>query len=441
MNLFLLLIAYQYYVANQPESSPSAHSTSTPPWKRFCKKTHKKHCPIYTMSNTDMPCYCSGHRGCCHNHTAITTSNPPVNQPNSPPVAQPDSPPPPQGAPADNPPPYTPVDHEQPTPLQQLSLRKRLATALRIIIQPQLPLDLESQPLLPPGSSNEAKCQGTFAPLTDPEKNTLEPSSQSADRQSEASPAPPIGGLSSRMIFDSSSTLGPVYYALPYHLSLDHLACIRRRLEPSTKPVAIPELTFIEKATSETGQWLSWYYETYFHRDTFLQRQMVECYHFKGDKSSHQFRSCPHQTLVISDLSFGKKNGFVEIQATITNEPGRCPSHTKERWSSSNGRHVHIVACTKCYSDAECVLRVNSDRVLIKYTCFRDVGPGTSLEHPKWQSLLTGSTCPDRQDAHNLWVYSRVWRVADRLNRPELYEYTHKTPSGFLDMRTDRRGL
>jgi hypothetical protein len=234
-------------------------------------------------------------------------------------------------------------------------------------------------------------------------------------------------GLSSDL--QSALTLAPIHFAVSYHLSLDNLRCIRSRLASTAKTIFIKELFCEGEATSTRDVNYDWSNEIYFTKGTFLQKQEIICYIDDKRAPTQHFFCCPHQSLSISSPSFNNKGELFEVQAWVTNQPRRCAAHAKERWSSSQGRHAQVAVCMICHSNAECVLQLYDTSLLVRYTCYRDLGPGTDLNHPKWHSLLTGEGTPHRQK-YGLELYARVWRTADRLCRPGLEDVTHQTPDG-----------
>ncbi|PTB76958.1 hypothetical protein M440DRAFT_1438659 [Trichoderma longibrachiatum ATCC 18648] len=223
---------------------------------------------------------------------------------------------------------------------------------------------------------------------------------------------------------------------MAYHLSLDHLECIRGRLKPGTAMAFIPELSQKDDCASEIGTSYSWSNEIYFHQGTFLQKQEIDCYQHRQDANQPQhFTACPHQSLTVSAPRFTFRNNMQEASALLINDPPRCASHQSEKWRNSQGQYAQIVSCPICHSDAECILKLHGRSLRIRYTCYRDLGPGTDLRQCKWLALLTGEGGP-RQQEHELDVYARVWNTAKGLQRGGLYKVIHQTPNGVFDIST-----
>ena len=232
----------------------------------------------------------------------------------------------------------------------------------------------------------------------------------------------------------SAPTLDPIHANMAYHLSINHLACIRGRLSPDTNRAFIPELSIADRCTSENGMNYSWSSEIYFDKGSFLQKQEMDCYQTRGDENQPQtFTPCPHQSLTISTPRFAIKDGKVEVSAYITNRPPRCTLHESEQWSNFHGQYAQVVGCTICYSDAECILELHDRSLHIRYTCYKDLGPGTHSRHSKWLALLTGLGSPERKD-DTLEVYERVWNTAYSLQRRGLYQVTHQTLNGVFNI-------
>ncbi|KAL7813422.1 hypothetical protein V8C26DRAFT_421620 [Trichoderma gracile] len=235
--------------------------------------------------------------------------------------------------------------------------------------------------------------------------------------------------ISHQFDFQSALTLAPIHANMAYHLSIDHLACIRGRLSPDITRAFVPELSFKDRCTSETGTEYSWSSEIYFDKGSFLQKQEMDCYQVRGDENQPQsFTACPHQSLTISTPRFAIRDGMVEVSACITNCPQQCTTHESEQWSNFHGQYAQVVGCSICYSDAECILQLHDRSLHIRYTCYKDLGPGTDSQHYKWLALLTGLGSPERKD-YGLEAYERVWNTAYSLRRCGLYQVTHQTPN------------
>lgn len=234
----------------------------------------------------------------------------------------------------------------------------------------------------------------------------------------------------------SALTLVPIHRVIAFHLSLDNLSCIRRRLDPNTKIAFIPELYHKDTATSDQRTGYYWSNEIYFRKGRFLQKQEISGGLSEGyENPAEHFTGCPHQSLSVATPTFTTKNGLLQVQTWVTNYPPRCPSHSRERWSNSQGPYSQVVSCTICHSDAECVLKLEHSTLYIRYTCYRDLGPGTDPDHYKWTSLLTGEGVPYREE-YKFDVFTRVWNTAHReLFQAGLHEVTHQTPNGVFNVK------
>lgn len=250
---------------------------------------------------------------------------------------------------------------------------------------------------------------------------------------------PSMKGKAPNIEVSSALTLLPIHKAMNYHLSLDHLNCVRDKISRSTtKAAIITELTCASYCASQADNYYDWTNDIYFDKGTFLQRQQMRCNLSDRNKKSEYFAGCPHQSIRIYPPKFGYKNDMLEIQTKINNNPPRCSSHPTESWNSSQGRYAQIVVCTICHSDSECILEVNGPYLKIEYTCYRDLGPGTSSTHAKWLALIAGEGSPGRQK-HDLKLYARLWNIGQNLCRPGLNEITHQTPNGLFNAEIERQ--
>jgi hypothetical protein len=227
----------------------------------------------------------------------------------------------------------------------------------------------------------------------------------------------------------SSLTITPVHATMRYHLSLDHLACVRRQFDSGTDVDLVQSLSCNGSYTSKECNYYDWLNDIYFLRDTFLQRQQMECRLGDEAKTAEYFVGCPHQSLCISPPEFEYKDGMLEVQTWVTNYPPRCAVHPREKWSSSQGPYAQIVVCTICHSDAECTLELFGTYLKIEYICYRDLGLGVSPTDPKWLALLTGKGNPHRQK-YDLRLYARVWGTGRNMGRLGVNEVIHQTPDG-----------
>lgn len=250
---------------------------------------------------------------------------------------------------------------------------------------------------------------------------------------------PTMKGKAPNIEVSSARTLLPIHHVMSYHLSLDHLNCVRHKISRgTTKAAIIPELSCANSCASRAESYYDWLNDIYFDKGTFLQRQQMRCHISDQAKRSEYLAGCPHQSIRIYPPKFEYKNDMLEIRTKINNNPPRCPSHPMETWNSSQGRYAQIVTCTICHSDSECILEVNGPSLMIEYTCYRDLGPGTSSTHAKWLALIAGEGSPHRQK-HDLKVYARLWNIGQDLSRSGLCEVTHQTPKGLFNAEIERQ--
>ncbi|CAG9951271.1 unnamed protein product [Clonostachys rosea f. rosea IK726] len=213
-------------------------------------------------------------------------------------------------------------------------------------------------------------------------------------------------------------TLEPIHPVVPYHLSFENLKCSRQSLRPRRKMVLVTDLCGQDEVTDEGGTTYIWSNDIYYGNGTFLQKQEVV-----------------YQMVYLhKNRVFKTTNGFQEVKMEITNRPQRCPSHPTEQWSSLSGKHVQMVTCEICHSDAECVLELRSGGWLnARYTCYRELGDGENFENRQWLSLLTGQGYSVRP--WNFDVYIRVYSAARRLGR-DTESVIHQGPNGAFDAET-----
>ncbi|KAL6786312.1 hypothetical protein J3E68DRAFT_421095 [Trichoderma sp. SZMC 28012] len=254
-------------------------------------------------------------------------------------------------------------------------------------------------------------------------------------------PTPPalLGTPCNIFINTSGFTLTPMHYSMQYHLSMNNLNCISRRLGSETETRLIPELSFSGSATSEEETQYRWSSEIYFDKGTFLQLQEINtAFHKTDENPPEHFIGCPHQSLTVHTPEFGIRDGMCEVEAWVTSIPSPCPSHPMQKWSNFQGPYNHITSCTICHSDTECYIQLNGGWLDVRYTCFRDLGAGLDPNDPKWHSLLTGGGITHRpQDESD--VLLRVWETALELKRSRLRAFTHETPNGVFSARSGFR--
>lgn len=237
----------------------------------------------------------------------------------------------------------------------------------------------------------------------------------------------------------SGFTLPPIHYRMQYHLSMNNLNCISRRLGPETETRYILELSLAGSASSDKDTQYQWSSEIYFDNGTFLQKQEIRtAFHRADENPPEHFTGCPHQSLSVYTPTFRDREGMCEAEAWITCKPSRCPSHPMQKWSSFQGPYTHISSCTICYSDTECHIELDGSYLNVRYTCFRDLGAGTDPNDPKWRSLLTGVGIIHRPQ-YEFEVLRRVWNAAFRLRRSNLWDVVHQTPHGLFHVRSGIR--
>ncbi|KAH7324585.1 hypothetical protein B0I35DRAFT_424503, partial [Stachybotrys elegans] len=124
----------------------------------------------------------------------------------------------------------------------------------------------------------------------------------------------------------------------------------------------------------------------------------------------------------------GEAEAEAEAEVCLVEDPGNESKH----WKSSLGTCVNIRACTVCHSDAEYELKLEKEFLSITYACYRDLGPATDPNHPKWVALVTGAGFHHRSK-FDLGTSSYARSTAALLCRlPSLY--IHTTPFGRFDM-------
>ncbi|KAL6874781.1 hypothetical protein J3F83DRAFT_759522 [Trichoderma novae-zelandiae] len=170
---------------------------------------------------------------------------------------------------------------------------------------------------------------------------------------------------------DSARPLLPMHWSVNDHLSFDKLASVRCKLGFPGKRAC----------------------EVFFDKGTFEQKLQVVCQINRG--SPEHYIACPHQSLSVSEPTFGKRNGWKgrrEVQAWVTSRPPRCPSHAMERWSNLDGPYAHKTACRICHADVECTIEMADKHYMrVWYTCRRNLGEGLNPSDPKWVALMTGN--------------------------------------------------
>lgn len=154
---------------------------------------------------------------------------------------------------------------------------------------------------------------------------------------------------------ESALTITPVHAVMAYHLSLDHLECIRGRLKPGTAMAFIPELSQKDNCASEIGTSYSWSNEIYFHQGTFLQKQEIDCYQHRQDANQPQhFTACPHQSLTVSAPRFS----FKKQHARGISAVDKRPAPVRVSWKREMAQHSRTICPNRQLHDLSLRRRV-----------------------------------------------------------------------------------
>lgn len=124
--------------------------------------------------------------------------------------------------------------------------------------------------------------------------------------------------------YPSASTLAPVHSLMAYHLSFEHLSCIRRKLgDKMQKTKHIPELSWEDEVNSTHGVDYEMLSEVYTCKGEFLQRQQIRLSYGSGDSSPNgeQFFGCPHQSVRVSSPVRKKTSNLIDVQVDISHNP------------------------------------------------------------------------------------------------------------------------
>ncbi|KAH0494728.1 hypothetical protein TgHK011_008319 [Trichoderma gracile] len=200
---------------------------------------------------------------------------------------------------------------------------------------------------------------------------------------------PPVSVLPSSCL-DPALPLLPLHWSMSDHLSFDKLASARRPLNSSNGPVVVPELSSKGYILTDTNARFDWFSQIYFHNGSFEQRCRVASQIHRG--SLEHYIACPHQSISVSEPTFGEKNGHQEVGAWVTARPPRCPSHPMERWADRSGPYTHRTACRICDVDVECSIDVRKGIFMrVMFACRRGLGAGLDPSDPKWVALMTGN--------------------------------------------------
>ncbi|PTB71338.1 hypothetical protein M440DRAFT_1365970 [Trichoderma longibrachiatum ATCC 18648] len=200
---------------------------------------------------------------------------------------------------------------------------------------------------------------------------------------------PPVSVLPSPCL-DPKLPLLPLHWSVSDHLSFDKLASARRTLTSPNVRVFVPELSNKGNILTDTEARFDWFSHIYFRNGSFEQRCRVTSQMHRG--SLEHYIACPHQSISVSEPTFGKKNGHQEVQAWVTARPPRCPSHPMERWVDRTGPYIHRTACRICDVDVECTIDVREGLFMrVIFTCRRGLGAGLGPSDPQWIALMTGN--------------------------------------------------
>ncbi|TFA99549.1 hypothetical protein CCMA1212_008539 [Trichoderma ghanense] len=188
---------------------------------------------------------------------------------------------------------------------------------------------------------------------------------------------------------DPTLPLLPMHWSVSDHLSFNKLASVRRTLGSPRGMVFVPELSDKGSILTDTNALFNWFCHVYFDKGSFEQRLRVVSQIHAG--SPEHYIACPHQSLSVSEPTFGERNGHPEVQAWVTGRPPRCPSHPMERWCDLDGPYTHRTTCRICDVDVESTIDVAKGYFMrVMFTCRRGLGAGLDPSDPKWVALMTG---------------------------------------------------
>lgn len=241
----------------------------------------------------------------------------------------------------------------------------------------------------------------------------------------QSSPPPPYQLLplpTPSPAFRSASTLAPIHHSVPYHLSLDHIDCVRQRrgLGPQSGPILITELSDQGELNHPNFVYKYWSSEVIFHAGRFLQEEHFIYLVNPRCNSPAYLAGCPHQSVSVSKLVFREGPLTVvsrHVKAQIATRPPHCPQHSPQAWNSDQGVWRHLSVCTVCHANAVCEIELQTSGALrVQYTCYRDLGRGVKADpnQPKWRPLLTGEK--DRntgQERGSTADGARQWTASD----------------------------
>lgn len=219
---------------------------------------------------------------------------------------------------------------------------------------------------------------------------------------------------------------------MPYHLAFYHLDCIRRQLDPHVKVALVSKLSCSGTSSFyQGGAEYTWSSDVYFENGIFLQKQELSyVYSRESNRQTIKLTGCPHSSITINKPWFKDNDGFLEAKAFLSIKPPLREYSLGFWWSTKNGRYARITVCRICHSDAESTLELLGHEIHVRFTCYRNLGPATDRSIPKWASLLGGRGICNRLKEYNYDLYTRVWRTAEKLGRPNLHVIPFATPYG-----------
>ena len=176
----------------------------------------------------------------------------------------------------------------------------------------------------------------------------------------------------------SSYAITPIHLGFEHHLSLQHLDCVRRRLEEKPTPQLVPELSAKGNIARSDGTRIEWNSYVYFERGRFLQRQQALYLRKDGmAKRMDNFISCPHHSIKIDGPTFEFQHDRLCAKTLIVNNPPRCDMHFGgTEWTSLHGNYLQMNVCQICHCDAECIIALEHANLFVWYTCYKDLGAG-----------------------------------------------------------------
>jgi hypothetical protein len=221
---------------------------------------------------------------------------------------------------------------------------------------------------------------------------------------------------------NSTQTLAPVHPSIPYHLAFYHLYCARRNLDRAANksPALVNKLWCKGRCLlNGKGPECEWVSEVFFDGETFIQRQVID---YTMDKATTvgtlKFNFCPHAGISITKPVFGRMSGFTHVRLSVARdnriEDGLIHSvlislvRSWEPWSSDLGRYMEGDICRGCHAEVVVCIRVLGDKLITRLATYKDLGPGTKRNHPKWLSALPRSEYRRRPCSGKYEIMERV---------------------------------